>query len=119
RWRRWWRRERRPFACRRRRPCAAIWQGRVVAGGLGLVLCLGRLRGQLSEYRRIMPRIAVCPVARVAASIALEPAHMLRCQTMLKSTNRTKLIHAIVYFATHTRFCGKVKLFKLLYLLDF
>jgi uncharacterized phage-associated protein len=38
---------------------------------------------------------------------------------MLISTHRTKLIHAIVYFATHTRFCGKVKLFKLLYLLDF
>lgn len=38
---------------------------------------------------------------------------------MLISTNRTKLIHAIVYFAMHTRFCGKVKLFKLLYLLDF
>lgn len=38
---------------------------------------------------------------------------------MLISTNRKKLIHAIVYFAAHTRFCGKVKLFKLLYLLDF
>ena len=38
---------------------------------------------------------------------------------MLISTHRKKLIHSIVYFATHTRFCGKVKLFKLLYLLDF
>lgn len=38
---------------------------------------------------------------------------------MLISNNRTKLIHAIIYFATHTRCCGKVKLFKLLYLLDF
>jgi uncharacterized phage-associated protein len=38
---------------------------------------------------------------------------------MLISTQRKKLIHAIVYFASHTSYCGKVKLFKLLYLLDF
>jgi uncharacterized phage-associated protein len=38
---------------------------------------------------------------------------------MLKSRDREKLISAIVYFARNTRFCGKTKLFKLLYLLDF
>lgn len=38
---------------------------------------------------------------------------------MLISRNREKLIHAIVFFATNTQHCGKVKLFKLLYLLDF
>jgi uncharacterized phage-associated protein len=38
---------------------------------------------------------------------------------MLISRDRQKLVNAIVYFASHTRFCGKVKLFKLLYLLDF
>lgn len=38
---------------------------------------------------------------------------------MLISRQREKLINAIVYFATNTRYCGKVKLFKLLYLLDF
>lgn len=38
---------------------------------------------------------------------------------MLISRNREKLINAIVYFAQNTRHCGKVKLFKLLYLLDF
>ncbi len=38
---------------------------------------------------------------------------------MLISRNREKLINAIVYFASNTRHCGKVKLFKLLYLLDF
>jgi uncharacterized phage-associated protein len=38
---------------------------------------------------------------------------------MLISRNREKLINAIVYFATNTHHCGKVKLFKLLYLLDF
>ncbi len=38
---------------------------------------------------------------------------------MLTNPNRTKLINAVVYFAANTRFCGKVKLFKLLYLLDF
>src|SRR5262245_35848072 len=38
---------------------------------------------------------------------------------MLISRNREKLINAIVYFASNTRYCGKVKLFKLLYLLDF
>jgi uncharacterized phage-associated protein len=38
---------------------------------------------------------------------------------MLISRNREKLINAIVYFASNTRHCGKIKLFKLLYLLDF
>ncbi|MDP2795113.1 MAG: Panacea domain-containing protein [Sulfurisoma sp.] len=32
---------------------------------------------------------------------------------------RQKLIQAIVYFAANTKYCGKIKLFKLLYLLDF
>lgn len=38
---------------------------------------------------------------------------------MLISRNRQKLIQATVYFASNTEGCGKVKLFKLLYLLDF
>jgi uncharacterized phage-associated protein len=38
---------------------------------------------------------------------------------MLISRNREKLINAIVYFASNTQHCGKVKLFKLLYLMDF
>ncbi len=33
--------------------------------------------------------------------------------------DREKLINAIVYFAANTKFCGKIKLIKLLYLLDF
>ncbi|MDB6043371.1 MAG: hypothetical protein JWM63_1922 [Gammaproteobacteria bacterium] len=38
---------------------------------------------------------------------------------MLISREREKLINVIVFFARNTRHCGKVKLFKLLYLLDF
>ena len=38
---------------------------------------------------------------------------------MLISTSRQKLVNAVVYFARNTQYCGKVKLFKLLYLLDF
>lgn len=38
---------------------------------------------------------------------------------MLISTSREKLINAIVFFSANTKHCGKVKLFKLLYLLDF
>ncbi len=38
---------------------------------------------------------------------------------MLICHDREKLIHAIIFFATKTRKCGKVKLFKLLYFLDF
>ena len=38
---------------------------------------------------------------------------------MLISTEREKLINAILFFASNTHFCGKVKLFKLLYLFDF
>lgn len=38
---------------------------------------------------------------------------------MLKSHQREKFVQAILYFARHTTALGKVKLFKLLYLLDF
>jgi len=38
---------------------------------------------------------------------------------MLVTHEREKLIQAITFFVTHTRQCGKVKLFKLLYFLDF
>jgi len=38
---------------------------------------------------------------------------------MIQSHDREKLIEAAVYFATHTKYCGKIKLIKLLYLLDF
>ena len=38
---------------------------------------------------------------------------------MIITNHREKLINAIVYFAKHTKYCGKTKLFKLLYLLDF
>lgn len=33
--------------------------------------------------------------------------------------NRERLINAVVFFAKNTNYCGKIKLFKLLYLLDF
>jgi len=38
---------------------------------------------------------------------------------MLKSHDREKLINAAIYFGANTRHCGKIKLIKLLYLLDF
>lgn len=38
---------------------------------------------------------------------------------MLITHEREKLINAIIYFARHTQHLGKIKLFKLLYLLDF
>ncbi len=38
---------------------------------------------------------------------------------MIINHEREKLIQVIGYFAKNTRFCGKVKLFKLLYFLDF
>lgn len=38
---------------------------------------------------------------------------------MIRPRSRDRLINAIVYFASNTNYCGKVKLFKLLYLLDF
>ncbi|MBB5202839.1 putative phage-associated protein [Inhella inkyongensis] len=34
-------------------------------------------------------------------------------------TNRHRLINAVLFFAKNTKYCGKIKLFKLLYLLDF
>lgn len=38
---------------------------------------------------------------------------------MIKAHEREKLLNAIIYFAEHTKYCGKTKLFKLLFLLDF
>jgi uncharacterized phage-associated protein len=38
---------------------------------------------------------------------------------MMVSHERDKLINAIVFFAQNTKYCGKIKLIKLLYLLDF
>lgn len=38
---------------------------------------------------------------------------------MIKTHEREKLINAIVFFAANTEHCGKIKLLKLLYLLDF
>ena len=38
---------------------------------------------------------------------------------MINTHYREKLINAIVYFAANTKFCGKTKLMKLLYFLDF
>lgn len=37
----------------------------------------------------------------------------------MANANRNRLINAVVFFAENTRHCGKIKLFKLLYLLDF
>ncbi|MEO5626427.1 MAG: Panacea domain-containing protein [Dokdonella sp.] len=38
---------------------------------------------------------------------------------MIVSHERDKLIQVIVFFARNTKYCGKIKLIKLLYLLDF
>jgi uncharacterized phage-associated protein len=38
---------------------------------------------------------------------------------LLINHNREKLINSIIYFLKNTKYCGKTKLFKLLFLLDF
>lgn len=43
----------------------------------------------------------------------------LSALSMIKSHEREKLINAAVFFASNTNYCGKIKLIKLLYLLDF
>lgn len=40
-------------------------------------------------------------------------------KTILINHKREKLLNALVYFSKNTRSCGKTKLFKLLYFLDF
>lgn len=37
----------------------------------------------------------------------------------MQKINRNRLINAVLYFAENTEYCGKIKLFKLLYLMDF
>ena len=39
--------------------------------------------------------------------------------TAMSKASRNRLVNAIIFFAANTRACGKIKLFKLLYLLDF
>ena len=38
---------------------------------------------------------------------------------MINTHHREKLINAVIYFAKNTKYCGKTKLLKLLYFLDF
>lgn len=40
-------------------------------------------------------------------------------QPILMDFSREKLINAIIFFLKKTKYCGKIKLFKLLYFLDF
>lgn len=47
------------------------------------------------------------------------PSESIRSAPMIKSHDREKLINAAVFFASNTHYCGKIKLIKLLYLLDF
>lgn len=43
----------------------------------------------------------------------------LCCKHVSQMSERNRLINAVVFFAKNTKYCGKIKLFKLLYLLDF
>ncbi|AEM49036.1 hypothetical protein Acife_2962 [Acidithiobacillus ferrivorans SS3] len=51
--------------------------------------------------------------------IGLAFAHTLTVMDKRAQRQRQKLINAIIYFAQNTAQCGKIKLFKLLYLMDF
>lgn len=42
-----------------------------------------------------------------------------QAMSALAHSERQRLLQALVFFASHTQHCGKIKLFKLLYLLDF
>ncbi|MCB1643209.1 MAG: SocA family protein, partial [Xanthomonadales bacterium] len=59
---------------------------------------------------------ASCPSSATGRTLATEAKAKIR---MLKPRERDKLINAIVFFAGNTEGCGKIKLIKLLYLLDF
>ncbi len=39
--------------------------------------------------------------------------------SMIVTHHRAKLINAIIYFANRTKYCGKTKILKLLYFLNF
>lgn len=46
-------------------------------------------------------------------------SHLCLSALKVANSNRNRLINAVVFFAENTLYCGKIKLFKLLYLLDF
>ena len=52
---------------------------------------------------------------RAVAGLSLRSVRFLA----MAQDNRNRLIDVIVYFAKYTQYCGKITLFKLLYLLDF
>lgn len=43
----------------------------------------------------------------------------LGCEVTVADLNRNRLLNAVVFFVENVRVCGKIKLFKLLYLMDF
>lgn len=47
------------------------------------------------------------------------PIPLTKYKVMLITHDREKLIQTMIYFAQNTKHCGKTKLFKLLYFLDF
>jgi uncharacterized phage-associated protein len=53
------------------------------------------------------------------AALFVSSAKRLKEDVMIINYDREKLINAIIYFAEATSVCGKIKLFKLLYFLDF
>lgn len=92
-----------------------------MAGGNGPQAPPDRARrdasGALLDHR---PRSFAAPLFASKAALPLgctRPAS--EAAWMLKSRHREKLINAAIYFAANTRHCGKIKLIKLLYLLDF
>jgi uncharacterized phage-associated protein len=46
-------------------------------------------------------------------------SHNIGIKLMIITHRREKFIQAIIFFSLKTKYCGKTKLFKLLYLLDF
>jgi len=58
-------------------------------------------------------------VLTIIRNIIIFISHQGVERTMLINHDREKLLNAMVYFAKNTKYCGRLKIFKLLYLLDF
>ncbi len=62
----------------------------------------------------VAPKVSLEQITRCAKVIL----YLINTE-MIITHHREKLINAIIYFAKNTKYCGKTKLLKLLYFLDF
>lgn len=76
---------------------------------------------QQDSYKEASPKVRfLCKIGLWTANLEPSQPSLRHAEvSMIRNRDREKLVQSIVYFAHNTKYLGKVKLFKLLYLMDF